>query len=52
MNFELTLNNSVIMLPTKNYVDRPKTKSAIEDNSQNMYFFYKNPWFYKKKTID
>jgi hypothetical protein len=23
------LNNSVIMLPTKNYVDRPKTKSAI-----------------------
>ena len=22
-------NNSVIMLPTKNYVDRPKTKSAI-----------------------
>ena len=29
LNFELTLNNSVIMLPTKNYVDRPKTKSAI-----------------------
>jgi hypothetical protein len=22
-------NNSVIMLPTKNYVDQPKTKSAI-----------------------
>ena len=29
LNFELVLNNSVIMLPTKNYVDRPKTKNAI-----------------------
>ena len=29
LNFELALYNSVIMLPTKNYVDRPKTKSAI-----------------------
>ena len=29
LNFELALNNSVIMLPTKNYVDRPKTKSTI-----------------------
>ena len=29
MNFELALNNSVIMLPTKIYVDQPKTKSAI-----------------------
>ena len=29
LNFKLALNNSVIMLPTKNYVDRPKTKSAI-----------------------
>ena len=29
LNFELALNNSVIMLPTKNHVDRPKTKSAI-----------------------
>ena len=29
LNFELALNNSVIMLPTKNYVHRPKTKSAI-----------------------
>jgi hypothetical protein len=29
LNFELALNNSVIMLPTKNYVDWPKTKSAI-----------------------
>ena len=29
LNFELTLNNSVIMLPTKHYVDWPKTKSAI-----------------------
>ena len=29
LNFELILNNSVIMLPTKNYVDRPKTKTAI-----------------------
>ena len=29
LNFELALNNSVIMLPTKNYVDRPKTKTAI-----------------------
>jgi uncharacterized protein YegP (UPF0339 family) len=29
LNFELALNNSVIMLPTKNYADRPKTKSAI-----------------------
>ena len=29
LNFELALNNSVIMLPTINYVDRPKTKSAI-----------------------
>jgi hypothetical protein len=30
LNFELALNNSVIMLPTKNYIDRPKTKSAIK----------------------
>ena len=29
LNFELSLNNSVIMLPTKNCVDRPKIKSAI-----------------------
>ena len=29
LNFELALNNSIIMLPTKNYVDRPKTKSVI-----------------------
>ena len=29
LNFELTLNNSIIMLPTTNYVDRPKTKSAV-----------------------
>ena len=29
LNFELALNNSVIILPTKNYVDQPKTKSAI-----------------------
>ena len=29
MNFELALNNSVIMLLTKNYADRAKTKSAI-----------------------
>jgi hypothetical protein len=29
LNFEFALNNSVIMLPTINYVDRPKTKSAI-----------------------
>ena len=29
LNFELALNNSVIMLPTKNYVDRPKTKNVI-----------------------
>ena len=29
LNFELALNNTVIMLPTKNYVDWPKTKSAI-----------------------
>ena len=29
LNFELALNNSVIMLPTKKYADRPKTKSAI-----------------------
>ena len=29
LNFELALNNSVIMLPTKINVDRPKTKSAI-----------------------
>ena len=28
-NFELALNNSVIMLRNKYYVDRPKTKSAI-----------------------
>jgi hypothetical protein len=26
---ELALNNSVIMLPTKIYVDQPKSKSAI-----------------------
>jgi hypothetical protein len=29
LNFELALNNSVIMLPAKTYIDRPKTKSAI-----------------------
>ena len=29
LNFELALNNSVIMIPTKNYADRPKTKSVI-----------------------
>ena len=29
LNFELALNNSVIMLPAKNYADRPKTKCAI-----------------------
>ena len=29
LNFEIALNNSVIMLPTKNYVDWPKTESAI-----------------------
>ena len=29
LNFELALNNIVIMVPTKNYIDRPKTKSAI-----------------------
>ena len=29
LNFELALNNIVIMVPTKNYVDWPKTKSAI-----------------------
>ena len=29
MNFELALNNSVIMFPSKNHIDRPKTKSAI-----------------------
>ena len=29
LNFELALNNSVIMLPTKNYVERPKPKCAI-----------------------
>jgi 16S rRNA (uracil1498-N3)-methyltransferase len=28
LNFELAPNNSVIMLPTKNYVDRSKTKST------------------------
>jgi hypothetical protein len=28
LNFEIALNNSVIMLPTY-YVDRPKAKSAI-----------------------
>jgi hypothetical protein len=28
LNFELALNNSVIMLFTKHYVDQPKTKSA------------------------
>ena len=41
------------MLPTKNYVDRPKTKSGYrvnEGNSQNMYFFYKkNHDFTRKK---
>ena len=29
VNSELALNNSVIVLPTNNYVDRPKTQSAI-----------------------
>ena len=53
MNFELALNNSVIMLPTNNDVDQPKTKSGHrvnEGNAQNMYFFYKkNHDFTKKK---
>jgi hypothetical protein len=41
------VNNSVIMLPTKNDVDRPKTKSAIALTKIIlkicMYFFYKKP---------
>ena len=44
------------MLPTKNYADRPKTKSGYrvnEGNSQNMYFFYKKKTMIlqEKKTI-
>ena len=53
LNFELALNNSVIMLPTKNYVDRSETKSAIalnEDNSQNMYLFYKKNMILQEKN--
>ena len=42
------------MLPTKNYVDRPKTKSGYRDNegnSQNIYFFYKkNPMILQEKN--
>ena len=41
------------MLPTKNYVDQPKTKSGHrvnEGNSQNMYFFYKKN--HKKQQIN
>ena len=36
LNFELALNNSVIMLPTKNYVDRPKTKSAMQEKNYRL----------------
>ena len=52
LNFELALNNSVIMLPKKNYVDRPKTKCyrVNEDNSQNMYFFYKKNIILQEKN--
>ena len=55
LNFELALNNSVIMIPTKHYVDRPKTKSAIALTKiilKLCTFSIKKPRFYKKKTID
>jgi hypothetical protein len=55
LNFELALNNSVIMLSTKNYVDRPKTKSTIALTKiilKICTFSIKKPWFYKEKTID
>ena len=36
LNFDLALNNSAIMLPTKNYVDRPKTKSAMQEKNYRL----------------
>ena len=53
LNFELALNNSVIMLPTKHYVDRPKTKSAIALAKiilKICTFSMKNHDFTRKKT--
>jgi hypothetical protein len=38
LNFELALNNSVIMLPTKNYVDRPKTKERYRVNQDRLTY--------------
>jgi hypothetical protein len=53
LNFELALNNSVIMLPTKHYVDRPKTKSAIVLTKIILkictFFIKKNHDFTRKK---
>jgi hypothetical protein len=43
------------MLHKKNYVDRPKTKSAIVIMKiifKICTFSIKKPWFYKKKTIE
>jgi hypothetical protein len=43
------------MLSTKNYVDRPKTNSAIALTKiilKICTFFIKKQWFYKEKTID
>ena len=37
LNFELALNNSAILLPTKNYVDRPKTKSVRDSEDWLTY---------------
>ena len=55
LNFELALNNSVIMLPTKNYFDRPKTKNAIALTKiilKICTFSIKKHDFTRKKTID
>ena len=55
LNFELVLNNSVIMIPTKNYVDQPKTKSAIALTKiiLKIYTFsIKNHDITRKKTTD
>ena len=46
LNFELALNNRVIMFPVKNYVDRPKTKSAFALTN----IFSKYVLFLQKKT--
>ena len=50
LNFELALNNGVIMLPKKNYVDRPKTKSC--DKEKNKQTNKKTPHFRNNSKVN